>query len=468
MYAPNQYYQPYTATPTEGRARRSSSSSGSHLSSSTSSRTGNSNNNNGSSSKGSDAGVKRHGEVGAGEGRGLCTARCCCVTLVLLLVSVSTAAGILGWVLNREQLLVSSGSLNSADSSNNHINSVTDSFSDDVSSPFQSGSDSTRFPARPKNDNIVFPKGRSDISHHEADDDSSDQASSSTTTTSSTPSPSTTTPKLTTYGPKYTEIITKMKEMRKQRLSNKRFFGASVPSVQDEDEDVTTTPMTGDMSSTPPPPPPTLSSPTASSAPLVTKAKDTPELEEAVTVNEDSQEDVAETETTTIKVENVEDLLQTSRFLRFEQEVLANFTRSARNHVRDTGDNKESAVAANSIPEDKAKEKDVKEAEAAPLLTSSLLTPIATSTVARVTETATEAATEDSSSRVFFAYPDLPTFTIEPDTETFCELVDVLLITPLFYNNPFCKNSLEQRKGVSDILSYKFCKVTLISCEVPS
>ena len=460
MYAPNQYYQPYTATPTEGRARRSSSSSGSHLSSATSSRTGNSNNNN--NSKGSDAGVKRHGEVGAGEGRGLCTARCCCVTLVLLLVSVSTAAGILGWVLNREQLLASPGSLNSAASSNNHINSVTDSFSDDVSSPFQSGSDSTRFPARPKNDNIVFPKGRSDISHHDAGDDSSDQASSSSTT-SSTPSPSTTTtPKLTTYGPKYTEIITKMKEMRKQRLSNKRFFGASVPSVQDEeDEDVTTTPMTGDMSSTPPPPPPTLSSPTASSAPLVTKAKDTPELEEAVTVNEDSQEDVAETETTTIKVENVEDLLQTSKFLRFEQEVLANFTRSARNHVRDTGDNKESAVAANSIPEDKAKEKDVKEAEAAPLLTSSLLTPIATSTVARVTETATEAATEDSSSRVFFAYPDLPTFTIEPDTETFCELVDALLITPLFYNNPFCKNSILCH-------TTNFCKVRLISCEVPS
>ena len=457
MYAPNQYYQPYTATPTEGRARRSSSSSGSQLSSSTCSRTANSsnnnNNNNSNSSKGSDGGVKRHGEVGGGEGRGLCTARCCCVTLVLLLVSVSTAAGILGWVLNREQLLVSSGSLNSVDSSNNHINSVTDSFSDDVSSPFQSGSDSTRFPARPKNDNIVFPKGRSDISHHEVNDDSSDQPSSSTT--SSTPSPSTTTPKLTTYGPQYTEIITKMKEMRKQRLSNKRFFGPAVPSVKDEEEeeeDMTTTPMTEAMSSTPPPPPPTLSSPTASSASLVTKARDTPELEEAVTVDEDSQEDVAET--TTIKVENVEDLLKTSKFLRFEQEVLANFTRSARNHVRDAGDNKESAVAANSIPEDKAKEKEV-EVEAAPLLTSSLLTPIATSTVARVTE----AATEDSSSQVFFAYPDLPTFTIEPDTETFCELVMYYLsLRYLMIKTHFAKTQQNRTKAVVIFCYLSFAK----------
>ena len=106
----------------------------------------------------------------------------------------------------------------------------------------------------------------------------------------------------------------------------------------------------------------------------------------------------------------------------------------------------------------KAKEKDVQEAEAAPLLTSSLLTPIATSTVARVTETATEAATEDSSSRVFFAYPDLPTFTIEPDTETFCELVDVLLITPLFYNNPFFKNSIEERKAVLIFCHTSFAK----------
>ena len=206
---------------------------------------------------------------------------------------------------------------------------------------------------------------------------------------------------------------------------------------------MTPTPMTEAMSSTPPTPPPTLSSPTASSASLVTKARDTQELEEVVTVDEDSQEDAAET--TTIKVENVEDLLKTSKFLRFEQEVLANFTRSARNHVRDAGDNKESAVAANSIPEDKAKEAKEVEVEAAPLVISSLLTPIATSTVARVTE----AATEDSSSQVFFAYPDLPTFTIEPDTETFCELVMYYLsLRYLMIKTHFAKTQQNRRKEV--------------------
>ena len=137
--------------------------------------------------------------------------------------------------------------------------------------------------------------------------------------------------------------------------------------------------------------------------------------------------------------------------------MLANFTRSARNHVRDAGDNKGSAVAANSIPEDKAKEKDAKEVEveAAPLLTSSLRTPIATSTVARVTE----AATEDSSSQVFFAYPDLPTFTIEPDTETFCELVMYYLsLRHLLIKTHFAKTQQNRRKAVVIFCYLSFAK----------
>ena len=407
MYAPNQYYQPYTSSreSTLTRSRRNSTSS------QVSTRTVNSTNNN-NNEPGDVIDNSAHNKILSEEKKGLCNVKCCCFSFVLLFVSVLSVAGILVWVLNRNEVLN-----NNSESLSNFYEDINinvdkvDNLSD-VSSLLHTESEAIKTTTKLKNDNIVFPKDRSDFFNY----DSSEELSSSTLLTTSTTSTTTTTttttttaaskttskPKVTTYEPRYTEIITKMKEMRKQRLSNKRFFGSSIRDDEDLKED-TTTPLTITLAR----------SSTTSTIPKVTEKLNLWQLAEEI-INDSENDPEDKIETTTIN-DVIKDPLKTSKFLRFEKEVLFNHTRNERNHRQDK------------TPEQNTIEKSNAGGKHRDILESSKITSIAASrtiskeTIKTIRETDTEQTT---SSKVFFAYPDVPklhTYTIAPETEVFCK-----------------------------------------------
>ena len=371
MYAPNQYYQPYTSD-SEGRSRRLSSSAGSVISN---------NNNNNNNNK------NRHGdpvpeEAGAG-GRGLCSLRCCCLGLALVLVIGASVGGVTSWVLSRETIASRS---HLSDISRN-TKPVTEDNISDISPLLQSESDTFKLDI----DNSV----QLSVDKHSNFSTTTRKPFHLTTKPATTPTTthSTTTDRITTYGPQYTKIISKMKEMRKQRLSNK-FFGADESRIADDLTDLTTEVMTEKTTTTTP-------ATTSAISVLVD------ELEVSTTTTADIS-----FETSKPEIKSSEDLLKTSKFLRFQEEVLLNYTRSERNHRKNT--TKDSNKEPNQIPDTKSdKIEPTKNQDLSPKpTTSAKLTTPSSSLTSLVTGQKT------TSEKAFFAYPEIITYTIDQSTET--------------------------------------------------
>ena len=325
--------------------------------------------------------------------------RCCCVSFLLILVSVSTVSGILVWVLNRtEQSESQVSEVLSSDAPN-----LSEHISDEVVIQSELSiesflepevSDQVNFPPK-KSDNIVFPRERMDFVVHEAVE-----------TSSTTPEK----PKSTTLEPRYTEIITKMKEMRKNRLSNR--FGSSLrPLDNDEDgaeELRNTSPMSINLWTT-------KSTTTSTTTTTTTISEIEEELfieddmidEEDVLIDDDLVTEVSEIiseDTTEDDAESDLDKLKTSKFLRFEKEIeLAYKKRTERNH----NINRDEVPSSNDIApkQDSDEEVGVKNEEI----------------VSSTTKTTSSENTK-TASQSFFAYPDtvaIKTYTIDPDTEQF-------------------------------------------------
>ena len=360
MYAPNQYYQPYTGS--EGRSRRNSSSAGSVVSENNNSRLKR---------------EARHADPGPG-GRGLCSLRCCCVGLALVLVIGASVAGILSWVLSRETLSSKSHRIDT--SRNTHI--VNDNLSD-IFSLLESKSDKSN-PDKDKSMQLTI-NNKFEFSTTTRKPTHSSTSKRTLKAISSTQS--TTTERITTYGPQYTQIISKMKEMRKQRLSNK-YFGAEESRNDEVERDQTTEAMT--------------EQPTTTRFPIF---------------NSESVEDIEENktptpatdillETTTTKLRSPEDFLKSSKFLRFEKEVLLNYTRSERNHRNKPSEDDNKGL--NQIPATKGEKEDQPLNSVAS--TGILQTP--SSVMSSVTRA------ESTSDKAFFAYPDIVTYTIDQSTVT--------------------------------------------------
>ena len=379
MYAPNKYYQPYTAD-SEGRSRRHSTSSNSVIS----------NNNIHNNNK------TRHGIPGSEEteagGRGLCSLRCCCVGLALILVIGASVAGLTSWVLTREAL--SPGShVTDTPRDNNLVNS--DNLSD-ISPLLQSESDTFKLgidnsdKSRRRQDNSV----QSRINKESDFSTTTRKPSSPRTSPATMPtSHSTTTDRTTTYGPQYTKIISKMKEMRKQRLSNK-YFSADESRIEDDVRDQTTEAMKETTTTT-------------TKSPISTYA--TSSSEDKVKESTTTAPDIS-FETTTTEIKSPEELLKSSKFLRFQEEVLLNYTRNERNHKNNS--TKDDYKEPNQIPETKDdKQVSSMNLDLSPKLsTSTTLTPSPS-----VTSSVTDEVT--SSEKAFYAYPAIVTYTIDESTE---------------------------------------------------
>ena len=140
MYAPNQYYKPYTSNSTS-RSRRNSLSSEAPENPLPINNVLNSDPKYLSESK-----------------RGLCSVKCCCLTILLILISVSTVIGVMFWMMNRNEVS------QVIESQNNSLNFVNNNTLSDVSALLSSEKEQNNFIiSQPKNDNIVFPKETSNI-----------------------------------------------------------------------------------------------------------------------------------------------------------------------------------------------------------------------------------------------------------------------------------------------------------------
>ena len=301
-----------------------------------------------------------------------------------MLVIGATVGGVTSWVLSRETI-----------ASRSHI------------------SDMSRDTKLVTKDNMsdIFPLLKSESDKFKLDIDKSVQLSVhkgsnfSTTTrkpfhittnpaTTPTTTHSTTTDRITTYGPQYTKIISKMKEMRKQRLSNK-FFGADESRIADDLTEKTTEAMTEKTTTT-------TRSPASTSAISVL----VDELELSTTTPADIS-----LETSIPEIKNPKDLLKSSKFLRFQEEVLQNYTRSERNHRKNT--TKDNNKESNQIPDTKSDKNDpTKNQDFSPKpITSAKLAPSSSLTSSVTGEKTT-------SEKAFFAYPEIKTYTIDQSTET--------------------------------------------------
>ena len=171
MYAPNQYYQPYTSN-SSSRSRRNSISSEAP-----------DNNNHTINSCNSDP------KYLSEQKRGVCSVKCCCLSILLILISVSTVIGVMLWIFNRNDEKNSK----LIESQNNSLNIVHTNTISDVSALLSTENDQNMFIiSRPKNDNIVFPKETSNIlklktRYH------SETTSTSPSTTTKTPTTTTST-----------------------------------------------------------------------------------------------------------------------------------------------------------------------------------------------------------------------------------------------------------------------------------
>ena len=116
-----------------------------------------------------------------------------------------------------------------------------------------------------------------------------------------------------------------MKEMRKQRLSTNRFYGTSRLPIDGDDRSYSTTtpiPETTESSSSEP-----------TELPLISdEMTTTTAMENDPDVPDDDKNDITTLETTTINDLLIKDPLKTSKFLRFEKEVLLNYSRVERKH----------------------------------------------------------------------------------------------------------------------------------------
>ena len=140
MYAPNQYYKPYTSN-SSSRSRRNSLSSEAPENPLPINNVLNSDPNYLSESK-----------------RGFCSVKCCCLTILLILISVSTVIGVMFWMMNRNEVS------QVIESQNNSLNFVNNNTLSDVSALLSSEKEQNNFIiSQPKNDNIVFPKETSNI-----------------------------------------------------------------------------------------------------------------------------------------------------------------------------------------------------------------------------------------------------------------------------------------------------------------
>ena len=152
---------------------------------------------------------------------------------------------------------------------------------------------------------------------------------------------------------------------------------------------------------------------TTSSIPKTTEKLNLWQIAEEI-INESDNDPQDEIETTTIN-DFIKDPLKTSKFLRFEKEVLLNHTRNERNHRQNK------TPQSNTIKKSTSDEK-LDESLDSPKTTS--IAPsktITTPTLKTIKGTDTE---QTSSSQVFFAYPDvkkIQTYTIAPETEVFCK-----------------------------------------------
>ena len=370
MYAPNQYYQPYKAD-SEGRSRRHS----------TSSVISNNNNNNNNSNK------ARHGIPGSEEaeaaGRGLCSLRCCCVGLALVLVIGGSAAGVTSWVLSRERL--SPGSDVSVSHTYRDYKPLNSDNLSDISPLLQSESDKFILDI----DNSVKPRINKES---ELSTTTRQPSSPRTTTTTTPPSHNITSERITTYSPQYTKIISKMKEMRKQRLSNK-YFTADESRFEDAGDHTTEAMKDSSTTTTP------TKSPTSTYASSDSVEK---HVESSTSASDIS------VETTTTEIKSPEELLKSSKFLRFQEEVLLNYTRSERNHKNNSTKDEHNQI----IETTDEKQVTSNNLDLSPkLLTSAPLTPLPS-----VTSSVTDEVT--SSEKSFYAYPAIVTYTIDESTET--------------------------------------------------
>ena len=116
-----------------------------------------------------------------------------------------------------------------------------------------------------------------------------------------------------------------MKEMRKQRLSTNRFYGTSRLPIDEDDKTYSTTtpiPETTESASSEP-----------TELPLISdEMTTTTAMENDPDVPDDDKNDITTLETTTINDLLIKDPLKTSKFLRFEKEVLLNYSRVERKH----------------------------------------------------------------------------------------------------------------------------------------
>ena len=346
------------------------------------------------------------GEITQLTGHRRTSCRCCCLTAVLTLLSVATVAGILVWVLNREEAPSTVNNLLGNISNGNHLDSsdVSNIFTTITTTTTSTTTTTTTTTSKQKSDIIIFPTKKHKEGFHE------------TKNIQGTTEP----PRSTTFETKYTEIITKMKEMRKKnRLSSVRNYALT---TEDFLETSTTTSPFPLVESKPP-----------SSGPVDDKNVDISdnanesrpeELENKTKFKVVKTEPVIETNITETEADHsepdVEQNVKLSKALIFDDELSSAATvqiRNERNQVKSVKlNNLHSDLLEKAVKKSNSESSKSSVTVERSLSTTTNLIPSKASTV--------QETIQSSSSQQFFVYPQVPalkTYTVDPGAETFCK-----------------------------------------------
>ena len=377
MYSPNKYYQPYTAASDRRRGSVSSEDNS-----------------------------PAEGEVRDLTSHRRTNCRCCCVIAVLTVISIATVTGILVWVLNREAIAKTIGTADRDVSSD--LSSLLDSHISTTTTRSTSTTITTSTStSKLKSDNIIFPTKKPNEGFHETENI---QATTQT-------SRSTTSENLET---RYTEIITKMKQMRqKNRLSSKRNFAvaSTTPATNYDFLEISTKPSKFHKND---------------SSPIISGSVNDKNVD---TDNENKREELEnKNKLKVVKTEQVikanitgtedpdrqpdvqDENVKLSKALIFDDELTASGTVQIRNER-----NQAKTVKLNNLHSDLL-EKVVEQSDL------DIKTIVKSVTVDNVIPTTTIKLTSSratpTSSQKFFVYPQVPalkTYTVDTGADTFCK-----------------------------------------------
>ena len=383
MYSPNKYYQPYTGS------RRSSVTSEDR--------------------------TEADGEVRELTSHRRASCRCCCSLAVITILSLAIISGIVVWVLSRGSDIATVDNIDRSDvTSLLDSQVITTTTTTTTSSTTTTTTTMTTSTSKLKSDKIIFPTKKPNEGFHETD-------IIQVTTQKA--------PRNTTLETRYTEIITKMKEMRrKNRLSSKRNYSLTPTSTASNDDfsEPSTEPSTF----------PKTDSKQNSSAPVDDKNVDISDNEnEPEEVGKKNKLKVVTTEQVTganitgtegpERQSGVEDEnIKLSKSLIFEDELTSAGTaqiRNERNQAKSDQLNNLHSDLLGKVVEKSDREKDMNTVKAE---TSSLSSVSAVKVISTSTIKLTSSTDVSTSSKKFFVYPQVPalkTYTVDPGAETFCK-----------------------------------------------